>query len=168
MYLGAFTPLRDLITRSSGSPHDFAKSRALRESMGGYVLIPGEAAPRFWDDAAPRNGMMPPPAIRWRSGSKRWPRPSGPCGGVGCASPTEGRMKPNLAAQLAAAETELACLKLALAQIKEDRDELRQERDDWRREAEKIYDSAEKLREADEGHLAPPEHRPWWRRLAGG
>ena len=42
-------------------------------------------------------------------------------------------MKPaNLAAQLAAAETELACLKMALAQVKEDRDELRQERDDWR------------------------------------
>ena len=25
------------------------------------MLIPGEAAPRFRDDAAPRNGMMPPP-----------------------------------------------------------------------------------------------------------
>jgi hypothetical protein len=25
------------------------------------VLIPGEAAPLFRDDAAPRNGMMPPP-----------------------------------------------------------------------------------------------------------
>jgi hypothetical protein len=45
-------------------------------------------------------------------------------------------MKPvNLAAQLAAAETELTCLKMALAQGKEDREELRQERDDWRREA---------------------------------
>jgi len=77
-------------------------------------------------------------------------------------------MKPNLAAQLAAAETELVCLKLALAQVKEDRDGLRQERDDWRREVEKLYDSAEKLREADEQHFAPPEHRPWWRRLAGG
>ena len=31
----------------------------------------------------------------------------------------------SLAAQLAAAETELACLKLALAQVKEDREELR-------------------------------------------
>jgi F0F1-type ATP synthase membrane subunit b/b' len=48
-------------------------------------------------------------------------------------------MKPaNLAAQLAAAETELACLKLALAQVKKDRDELRRERDDWRREAETL------------------------------
>ena len=35
-------------------------------------------------------------------------------------------MRPvSLAAQLAAAETELACLKLALAQVKEDREELR-------------------------------------------
>jgi hypothetical protein len=25
------------------------------------VLIPEEAAPQFLDDAAPRNGMMPPP-----------------------------------------------------------------------------------------------------------
>ena len=25
------------------------------------VLIPEEAAPQFRDDAAPRNGMMPPP-----------------------------------------------------------------------------------------------------------
>ena len=41
-----------------------------------------------------------------------------------------GAVKPvNLAAQLAASETELACLKMALAQVKEDRDELRQERD---------------------------------------
>ena len=76
-------------------------------------------------------------------------------------------MKPvNLAAQLAAAETELACLKMALAQVKEDREELRQERDDWRREATKLY--AAKLREADERHAAPPERRPRWRRLAGG
>jgi septal ring factor EnvC (AmiA/AmiB activator) len=61
-------------------------------------------------------------------------------------------MKPaNLAAQLAAAETELACLKMALAQVKEDREELQQERDDWRREATKLY--AEKLnhREAQRG-----------------
>ena len=27
----------------------------------GFVLIPEEAAPQFRDDAAPRNGMMPPP-----------------------------------------------------------------------------------------------------------
>jgi hypothetical protein len=26
-----------------------------------HVLIPEEAAPQFRDDAAPRNGMMPPP-----------------------------------------------------------------------------------------------------------
>jgi hypothetical protein len=69
-------------------------------------------------------------------------------------------MEPNLAAQLAAAETELACLRLMLAQVKEDRDELRQERDDWRREAEKLI--AAKLR-----RFAPPERRPWWCRLAG-
>jgi hypothetical protein len=76
----------------------------------------------------------------------------------------------NLAAQLAAAETELACLKMALAQVKEDRDELRQERDDWRREAAKLYAEkliAAKLREADE-RLAPLERRPWWARLARG
>jgi hypothetical protein len=28
---------------------------------GAAVLIPEEAAPQFLDDAAPRNGMMPPP-----------------------------------------------------------------------------------------------------------
>ena len=40
-----------------------------------------------------------------------------------------GLMKPvNLAAQLAATETELACLKMALAQVKEDRNELRRAR----------------------------------------
>ena len=81
-------------------------------------------------------------------------------------------MKPvNLAAQLAAAETELACLKMALAQVKEDRKELRQERDDWRREAEILYAAkliAEKFREVDERHGAPPERPPRWRRLAGG
>ena len=80
-------------------------------------------------------------------------------------------MKPvNLAAKLAAAETELACLKLALAQVKEDRDELRQQRDDWRKEAAKHCSEkliAAKLREADERRFAPPERRPWWRRLAG-
>ena len=57
---------------------------------------------------------------------------------VTAASPG-GRMKPvSLAAQLAAAETELACLKMALAQVKEDREELRQERDDWRSEVEML------------------------------
>ena len=80
-------------------------------------------------------------------------------------------MKPvNLAAKLAAAETELACLKLALAQVKEDRNELRQERDDWRREAEMLCAEkliAAKLRLAGERRFAPPERRPWWRRLAG-
>jgi hypothetical protein len=59
---------------------------------------------------------------------------------------------------------------MALAQVKEDREELRQERDDWRREATKLYAEkliAAKLREA-EGRLAPMEHRPWRRRVAGG
>jgi hypothetical protein len=69
-------------------------------------------------------------------------------------------MKPvNLAAQLAAAETEVACLKMVLAQVKEDREELRQERDDWRREATKLYAEkliAAKLREADEGCFGSP------------
>jgi hypothetical protein len=86
-------------------------------------------------------------------------------------------MKPvNLAANLVAAETELACLRLALTQVKKDRDELRQERDDWRTEAvrlraEKFIDAKlAKIREADErGFTSPePEHRPWWRRLAKG
>jgi FtsZ-binding cell division protein ZapB len=80
-------------------------------------------------------------------------------------------MKPvSLAAQLAAVSTELTCLKLALAQVKEDRDEvrqerdgLRQERDAWRRVAEKLNACA--LREADERRVAPPELRPWWRRV---
>jgi hypothetical protein len=69
----------------------------------------------------------------------------------------------NLAAQLAAAETELTCLKLALAKVKEDCDELRQERDDWRREAEMLCAEkliAAKLREADERRFAPPERPP--------
>jgi hypothetical protein len=58
--------------------------------------------------------------------------------------------------------------------VKEDREELRQERGDWRRQdgklyAEKLIDAKlAKLREADERRSAPPEHRPWWRRLARG
>jgi hypothetical protein len=40
-------------------------------------------------------------------------------------------MKPiNLAAQLAAAETELGCVRVVFAHVKLDRD-IRQERDDW-------------------------------------
>jgi hypothetical protein len=81
-------------------------------------------------------------------------------------------MKPvNLAAQLATAETELACVRVVLAHVKLDRDELRQERDDWRREAERLCAEkliAAKLREADERHPALLDRRPWWRRLAGG
>jgi hypothetical protein len=80
-------------------------------------------------------------------------------------------MKPNLAAKLAAAETELACVKMVLAHVKLDRDELRQERDDWRREAEMLCAAkliAAKLREADERRPAPLERRSWWRRFAGG
>ena len=90
---------------------------------------------------------------------------------MAAASP-EDRIKP--AAQLAAAETELACLKMALAQVKEDREELWRERDHLRREAAKLYAEKlidakiAKLREADERRSAPPEHRPWWRRLAKG
>jgi hypothetical protein len=82
---------------------------------------------------------------------------------------TERLMNPvNLATQLAAAETELACLKLALAQVKENHDELRQERDVWRREAEALCAEkliAAKLRESEEQRFAPPEHRSWWDRL---
>jgi hypothetical protein len=84
----------------------------------------------------------------------------------------EGRMKPvNLAAKLAAAETELACVRMVLVHVKLDRDELRQERDEWRREAEMLGAAKliiAKLREADEPHVALPERRPWWRRLAAG
>ena len=72
-------------------------------------------------------------------------------------------MKPvNLAAKLAAAETELACVRMVLANVKLDRDELRQERDDWRREAEICAERliAAKLREADERHVAPPGVSP--------
>ena len=75
-------------------------------------------------------------------------------------------MKPvNLAAKLAAAETELACVRMVLAHVKLDRDELRQERDEWRREAEMLGAAKliiAKLREADEPHVALPERRPWW------
>jgi hypothetical protein len=74
-------------------------------------------------------------------------------------------MKPvNLAAQLAAAETELTCLRLMLAQVTEAREELRQERDDWRREAAKLYAAkliAAKLKEADQRRFAPLARRPW-------
>jgi Phage related protein len=74
-------------------------------------------------------------------------------------------MKPvNLAAQLAAVETELTCLKIALAQVRGDRDELPQERDAWRRVAEKLNDCA--LREV--ARLASPERSSWQRRRAGG
>ena len=68
-------------------------------------------------------------------------------------------MKPvNLAAQLAAAETQLTCLKLMLAQVKEA---------ELRREAEKLI--AMKLSEADEPRFAQLERRPsWWRRRATG
>jgi hypothetical protein len=70
-------------------------------------------------------------------------------------------MKPNLAAKLAATETELACVRMVLAHV--DRDELRQERDDLRREAEMLCAEkliAAKLREADERHVAPPGAPP--------
>ena len=70
-------------------------------------------------------------------------------------------MKPvNLAAQLAAVETELTCLKMVLAQAREDRDGLRQERDElrrerdaWRRVAEKLNACA--LREAEAAPRLP-------------
>jgi hypothetical protein len=77
-------------------------------------------------------------------------------------------MKPaNLAAQLAAVETELTCLKMVLAQVREDREELRQERDGlsqerdaWRRVAERLNDCA--IREV--ARLASPERSSWRRR----
>ena len=83
-----------------------------------------------------------------------------------------GRMKPvNLAAELAAVETELTCLKMVLTQAREDRDELRQERDGlrrerdaWRRVAERLNDCA--IREV--ARLASPERSSWRRRRAGG
>jgi hypothetical protein len=83
-------------------------------------------------------------------------------------------MKPvNLAAQLAAAETELACLKLMLAQVRQDRDGLRQERDGWRREAEMLGAeklTAARLREAERLEEMVEAKRPSQRRwlsLAG-
>ena len=47
-----FLPQMDQLT------HDLLAERGIAVS---YVLIPEEAAPQFLDDAAPRNGMMPPP-----------------------------------------------------------------------------------------------------------
>jgi hypothetical protein len=35
--------------------------RHAARTAGDSLLIPEEAAPQFLDDAAPRNGMMPPP-----------------------------------------------------------------------------------------------------------
>ena len=82
-------------------------------------------------------------------------------------------MKPvNLAAQLAAVETELTCLKMVLAQVREDREELRQERDGlrqerdaWRTVAEKLNDDA--LREVAR-LVFPGAQLIWRRRRAGG
>jgi hypothetical protein len=45
----------DALGRTIGDPH------AHGGEGGRQLLIPGEAAPLFRDDAAPRNGMMPPP-----------------------------------------------------------------------------------------------------------
>jgi hypothetical protein len=36
----------------------------LTRSLSALLLIPEEAAPLFRDNAAPRNGMMPPPRFR--------------------------------------------------------------------------------------------------------
>jgi predicted signal transduction protein with EAL and GGDEF domain len=44
-------------TRRAGQP----VSAVLCDIDAFRVLIPEEAAPQFLDDAAPRNGMMPPP-----------------------------------------------------------------------------------------------------------
>jgi hypothetical protein len=33
----------------------------LKRKLAEHLLIPEDAAPQFRDDAAPRNGMMPPP-----------------------------------------------------------------------------------------------------------
>ena len=33
----------------------------IKAALAKQLLIPEEAAPQFLDDAAPRNGMMPPP-----------------------------------------------------------------------------------------------------------
>ena len=89
---------------------------------------------------------------------------------VAAASPA-GLMKPvNLAAQLAAAETELACLKMARSGQRGPRRTPagagRLAQGGHEALAEKLI--AAKLREADERHVAPPERRPRWRRLAGG
>jgi hypothetical protein len=44
------------------SPRAFV--RYIIKPMGRRLLTAEEAAPRFWDDAAPRNGMMLPPIPR--------------------------------------------------------------------------------------------------------
>lgn len=41
--------------------HPRTASRFVSTNSPITVLIPEEAAPQFLDDAAPRNGMMPPP-----------------------------------------------------------------------------------------------------------
>ena len=55
---------RDLVNLARRGAHgDRERSLAgAQRAEEVYLLIPGEAAPQFQDDGAPRNGMMPPPS----------------------------------------------------------------------------------------------------------
>ena len=50
-----------LASATATSLAGFRASIARTHSPSLVVLIPDEAAPQFLDDAAPHNGMMPPP-----------------------------------------------------------------------------------------------------------
>ena len=61
--LGKGIPARDLKDSTIEQIAHLKADQIIRDDRGGasWVLIPEEAAPQFLDDAAPRNGMMPPP-----------------------------------------------------------------------------------------------------------
>jgi hypothetical protein len=53
------SPSRKLMGLRRYTDYGLGSVRAM--DKGRQVLIPEEGAPQFLDDAAPRNGMMPPP-----------------------------------------------------------------------------------------------------------
>lgn len=137
---------------------------ASRRDDGSFAIDPSELV-RWWDNVKHR--FQPQPVSELQAATPSETGETANRDGVSSRQQaTGGNGDPEVAARLAALETEVRGLRELVAEVKASRDDARVTADQWRVQAERLTLVLPAPRTEQEA--SPPETRvPWWKRLVG-
>ena len=137
---------------------------ASRRDDGSFAIDPSELV-RWWDNVKHR--FQPQPVSELQAATPSETTETANSEGVSKRQQeTAGNGDPEVAARLAALETEVRGLRELVAEVKASRDDARLTADQWRIQAERLTLVLPAPRIEEETSLSKVR-MPWWKRLAG-